>query len=453
MFEFGRELRRLFGGARAQFPGKDGLTGGDGALLELLDLRMLKAEAKGADVAAGRIGARDRARRLLEAAVVWRELARRTGSAEALRKAAASAERAADAYAGAHRQQGWSRARLEQASCALLGSELFGDGGLEAAAEKAAVEAQRTGGAAGMLALSALAQIQARRTIASGGAADARAAARLFNDPIAMLESAGRRDAYLRLAGAEARLVRCDLLIGAGMRLKDEDLIRAGLGDLAAAEERLDAAYEPLTLARIAIAKAAAKAALGEMTGDLARLARAVSALATALDALGRDQSPLDWARGQTALGRSLTQLGEATENETAFAKALSCYDRASLMLRDAPGLVVRAEAANGRGQALTRLAELTGDVRVLDKAEAAFKTELAAGPHRTDPVTWAMLQVQLGQVYVTRLGLTHRDRGERAAAAMAFQAAMDVFGEEGLRSLTAIAAEGLERLAAVKVS
>src|SRR5271170_3118104 len=76
MFEFGRELRRLFSGARAQFPNKDGLTGGDGALLELLDLKMLKAEAKGADVAAGRIGARDRARRLLEAAVVWRELAR-----------------------------------------------------------------------------------------------------------------------------------------------------------------------------------------------------------------------------------------------------------------------------------------------------------------------------------------------------------------------------------------
>ena len=453
MFEFGRELRRLFGGARATFPGKDGFTGGDGALLELLDLRMLKSEAKGADVAAGRIGARDRARRLLEAAVVWRELARRTGAAEALRHAAACAERAADAYAGAHRQQGWSRARLEQASCALLGSELFGDGGLEAAAEKAAVEAQRAGGPAGMLALAALAQIQARRTIANGGGADARAAARLFNDPIAMLEGAGRRDAHLKLAGADARLVRCDLLIGAGLRLKDEDLIRAALGDLTAAEERLDAAYEPLTLSRIAIAKAAAKAALGEMTGDLARLARSVSALATSLDALGRDQSPLDWARGQISLGRALTQLGEATENETAFAKALSCYDRASLVLRDAPGLVVRAEAANGRGLALTRLAELTGDVRVLDKAEAAFKTELTAGPHRTDPVTWAMLQVQLGQVYVTRLGLTHRDRGERAAAAMAFQAAMDVFGEEGLRSLTAIAAEGLERLAAVKVS
>ena len=49
MFEFGRELRRLFGGGRGQLPGKDGLTGGDGALLELLDLKMLRAEAKGAD--------------------------------------------------------------------------------------------------------------------------------------------------------------------------------------------------------------------------------------------------------------------------------------------------------------------------------------------------------------------------------------------------------------------
>jgi len=451
MFEFGRELRRLFG-ARAPFPGKDGLTGGDGALLELLDLKMLKAEAKGADVAAGRIGVRDRARRQLEAAVAWRELARRTGDAASLRKAAAGAERAAGAYAAAHRQQGWARARLEQATCALLGADLFGDNGLEAAAEKAAGEAQRAGGAAGMLAMAALAEIRARRSLSVGGHADVRAAARGFNDPIAMLESAGRREASLRLAGAQARMVRCELMVGAGLRLKDEDLMRAGLGDLTAAEERLDAAYEPLTLARLAVAKAAAKASLGEMTGDVAKLARAVSQLAGAIDVLGRDQSPLDWARGQTALARALTQLGEATDNAAALNKALACYDRAGLILQGAPGLVLRAEAANGRGLTLARLAELTGDVKVLDAAEAAFKAELVAGPHRADPVAWAMLQVQLGQVYVTRLTLTGRDKGERAAAAMAFQAALDVFGEEGLRSLSAIAAEGLERLGSARV-
>jgi tetratricopeptide (TPR) repeat protein len=452
MFEFGRELRRLFGVARPQFPTKDGLTAGDGSLLELLDLRMLRAEAKSADVAAGRIGARDRPRRQLEAAVVWREVARRSGEPAALRKAAATAERAAEGYGVGHRQQGWARARLEQAACALLGAELFGDSGLEAAAETAAGEAQRAGGAAGMLALSTLAQIRARRSVAAGGAAEARGAARLFNDPIGMLESAARRDAHLKLAACEARLIRADLLIGAGLRLKDEDLIRAGVGDLTAAEERLDVAYEPLMLARVQVAKAAGKAALGEMTGDLTRLARAVSDLATALDTLARDQSPLDWARGQTMLAHALAQLGEATENETAFQKALACVDRAGLVLKEAPGLVLRAEAANGRGLALARLAELTGDTKVLDAAEAAFKQELASGPHRNDPVAWAMLQVQLGQVYTTRLALTRRDRGERAAAALAFQAALDVFGEEGLRSLAAIAADGLERLASAKV-
>jgi len=452
MFEFGRELRRLFGVAKPQFPARDGITGGDGALLELLDLRMLRAEAKSADVAAGRIGARDRARRQLEAAIVWREVARRSGEAAALRKAAAAAERSADGFAHGHRQQGWSRARLEQASCALLGAELFGDAGLEAAAETAAGEAQRAGGAAGMLALATLAQIRARRAVAAGSASETRAAARLFNDPIGMLEGAGKRDAHLKLAACEARLIRADLLVGAGLRLKDEDLIRAGAGDLAAAEERLDQAYEPLMLSRVAIAKAAAKAALGELTGDLTRLARAVRVLATALDGLGRDQSPLDWARGQTALARSLAQLGEAIGDKTAFQKALASYDRAGLVLKEAPGLVLRAEAASGRGLALARLAELTGDTKVLDQAEAAFKHELAAGPHRNDPVAWAMLQVQLGQVYTTRLALTRRDRGERAAAALAFQSALDVFGEEGLRSLAAIAADGLERLGSAKV-
>ncbi|HEY3797670.1 MAG TPA: hypothetical protein VGL58_04900 [Caulobacteraceae bacterium] len=453
MFEFGRELRRLFGGGWGQFSGKDGLTGGDGALLELLDLKMLRAEAKAADVAAGRISAKDKPRRLLEAAIVWRELARRCGDVAALRKAAASAERAADAFAAAHRQQGWARARLEQAQCAVMGAELFGDQGLEAAAERAAQDAQRAGGVAGTLALATLAAVNARRAAAAkGGAAEARAMARLFNDPIALLESAGRKDAILRLAGVEARLARCDLLVGAGLRLKDEDLIRAAVGDLAAAQEKLDGAYEPLTMGRVAMARSAAKSALAEMTGDVASLARAVTKLAATLDGLGRDQSPLDWARGQAWLAHALAQLGEATENETAFAKALACYDRAGIALRDAPGLVLRAEVASGRGQTLTRLAEFSGDTKVLNAAEAAFKNELATGPHRKDPVTWAMLQVQLGQVYVTRLALTHRDRGERAAAALAFESALDVFSEEGLRSLSAMASEGLEKLKAVKV-
>jgi tetratricopeptide (TPR) repeat protein len=453
MFEFGRELRRIFGAARAFAPSRDGLTGGDATLLELLDADMLRTEAKGADVAAGRIGARDRAHRLLEAATVWRELARRTGDPVALRKAAATAARAAEACGPSQRRQGWARARLEQARCAILGSELFGDEGLEAAAESAAGEAQKTGGAAGALAQATLATIQGRRTIVAGSVTEVRLAARGFNACIAALEAGGRREPPLKLAAAEARMARADILAHAGLRLKDENLMRAAIGDLAAAAELLDPAYEPLTLSRAMLARAAAKSALGELTGDLAAIAGAVSDLAAALDTLGRDHSPLDWARGQAALAQALSQLGEATENQSAYERAIAAYDRAALALRASPQLLLRAQVTTGRGLALVRSAELTGDLTGLDAAEAAFKAELAAGPHKRTPVAWAMLQVQLGQLYAARVLITGRDRGERAAAALAFSSALDVFAEEGLRSFTVIAADGLERLSSTRVN
>ena len=90
MFELGRELKRFFAPESARPPG-DGLTGGDSSLLELLDAQLLAQEAKACDIAAGRIGAKDKPRRRLEAAIVWREVARRTGDPVALRKAAAGA--------------------------------------------------------------------------------------------------------------------------------------------------------------------------------------------------------------------------------------------------------------------------------------------------------------------------------------------------------------------------
>ena len=62
MFEFGRDLKRLFGvdaGSESRATGhREGLTGGDTSLLELLDIRLLTNEARSADVAAGRIVAR-----------------------------------------------------------------------------------------------------------------------------------------------------------------------------------------------------------------------------------------------------------------------------------------------------------------------------------------------------------------------------------------------------------
>jgi tetratricopeptide (TPR) repeat protein len=453
MFEFGRELRRLFGVESALGAPRDGMTGGDAALLELLDLKMLHAEAKAADVAAGRIGEKDKARRLLESAVAWREVARRSGDPTALRKAASTAEAAHLAFDRQRRGEGAARARVEQALCAMLGAELFGDEGLNAAAEKILRGARRGSGAAAGLAAAILAALVGRKALGQGDLVEVRAAARAFNDPIAALESAGRRDHAVRIAAAEARIARAELLEGAGLRLKDEALVRAAIGDLEAAVAKLDPAYEPLTWSRIDTARAGCLVALGELTGDIGMIADAVTALSESLEGQPRDHSPLDWAKGQAALAMALQSLGESGVCEAAFEKAVTCFDRAALALKDAPGLSLRATVASNRAICLARSAELTGDLAVLDAAEAAFKTELAGGAHRRDPVAWALLQTHLGRLYEARLEITGQDRGERAAAALAFSAALDVFGEQGLRSLADLAAQGLERLKAQSVA
>ncbi len=83
----------------------------------------------------------------------------------------------------------------------------------------------------------------------------------------------------------------------------------------------------------------------------------------------------------------------------------------------------------------------------MLDAAEAAFKIELSHRRAGVDPVSWALAQVNLARIYEARLDITGKDRGERASAALALQAALDVFAEEGLRSFTLIAIDAMERL------
>ncbi|MBR7620889.1 hypothetical protein JKL49_15950 [Phenylobacterium sp. 20VBR1] len=446
MFEFGRELKRLFGAEGAP---RDGLTGGDSSLLELLDLELLKAEAKAADVAAGRIGAADRAQRRLEAAIVWREVARRSGDALALRKAAATAEAAADLFDRNRRPDGWARARCEQAFCAMLGAELFGDDGLNAAADLAFREARAAarGGLALPLADVGIAALEGRSRMATGDAQAARVVAARFTQPIQGLMVLTKRCRAARLLAVEARLVRADLLMGWGARLKDRDLLQQALDDADAAVDGLDAAYEPLTWARAAALRGQVLALLGDAAGQIETVAEAVNALADVLGELNREHSPMDWARLQTALAESLQALGEAGASERAYEQAVTCYDRAAMVLKEIPALALRAVAASNRALCLARSAELSGDLNVLDAAETAFRIELTAMSPGRDPTAWALLQVNLARLYEARLDITGRDRGERAAAAHALTAALDVFAEQGLRSLTIIAADALDRL------
>lgn len=451
MFEFARELRRLFA-AESLRAYQDGLTGGDAALLELLDLRLLTAEGKSADVAAGRISAKDKPQRRLEAAIVWREVARRSGDAASLRKAAAAAEIAGQAFDRTRRPDAWARARCEQAFCAMLGADLFGDDGLNAAAEVAFRDARSAArnGLAAALADVGVAAMEARRRLAEGDVQAARVSAARFAAPIAALEAFVRRNVAARALAAEARIQRADLLAGWGARLKDRGLLWDAMDEAAKAAEGLDPAYEPLTWARAEILRGQAMILIGETTGEVDQIADGVTVLAAVLDQLSREHSPLDWARAQVALGQGLQALGEASANERAYEQAVTCFDRANLVLRSSPQAPLRGMAAGARAACLVRSAELSGDLAVLDAAEASMKIELATVQARRDPVGWALAQLHLARLYEARIAMSGRDRGERAAAVTALDAAFDVFAEHGLRSLTAEALDALERLRVV---
>ena len=445
MFEFGRELRRLLGGEPIASVYRDGLTGGDSTLLELLDLRLLVNEARGADVAAGRIGSRDRGTRLLEAAVAWREVARRSGDATALRKAASSAEAAAKAFNEMHKASGVARAKAEQGLCALLGADLFGDDGLNAAAERVLEAAASASGVGAALASAALAGLRGRAALASGDNVSSIAAS--FEAPLAALTAAGRASPAARLMAAEHRMVRADLLALAGASLREQTLIDHGVREARAAVADLDSTVEPLTWGRAKATEGAALALLAELTGDVGAAADGVDALASALEQIARDHSPLDWARVQAGLGQALITLGEVSDNPRAFEQAVTCFDRADLILKEQPALVLRAQAAGSRAMALGRQAELTGDLAVLDVAVAALKTELCRIKPSTEPVGWAIAQLNLARLYEARADITGRDEDGLKAAAVALATAMDVFAEEGMRSLTDLAHQALERL------
>jgi hypothetical protein len=449
MFEFGRDLKRLFGvDTDGGFKGawREGLTGGDTSLLELLDVRLLTNEARSADVTAGRIGTKDRGARLLEAAVVWRELARRSGDATALRKGAAQAEAAAKIFETERRHDALAAARCEQAVLAVLGADLFGDEGLVAAA--AATLARTPAGQRTAQCGALSAGLDGRTALAAGDLDCALAAVQAYEAPLRALAAAKRvKGGPARLLLADQRAARIELILACGERLKDR-----ALAELAAAEAKLaagvlDPDFEPLAWARLEGLRGQALVLLGDLDGELSCIADGVEALTSALEALTADHSPMDWARLQSALGSALQAMGEASTSERAFEQAVSAYDRATQVLKAQPALALRAAVANNRALCLARCAELTADLAVLDAAELAFKAELAAAPGARDPASWAVAQMNLARLYEARVEITGRDDGRLARAGMALAAAFDIFSELGLRSLTDLAAQGLQRV------
>ena len=109
-------------------------------------------------------------------------------------------------------------------------------------------------------------------------------------------------------------------------------------------------------------------------------------------------------------------------------------------MLKDAPSTPLRGLAAGERAVCLARSAELPATSGAGRRRGGAEDRARALQPRR-DPVAWALVQLHLARLYEARVEITGKDRGERASAVMALDAALDVFAEQGLRSLTVLAA------------
>jgi tetratricopeptide (TPR) repeat protein len=269
------------------------------------------------------------------------------------------------------------------------------------------------------------------------------------------VEAAGRLDDALdriqRTGAGEGealalRRQRADFLIGFGVRLKDRALLAQALDDLTALAKRLDPDYRPLSWARVEGLRAAALAALGDLTGEPNRLAEAVRVYAAAAEHIDFDHSPLDRARLSHGLALALQSLAEAIEDEGLYDHALAAYDQALGVLDAGKAPVLRASVVHDRAACVARRAERTGDAAALARAEASFREEIAHQDAAADPVAWAVGQLSLARVYIAQAGLLGAPEPPPGAA-LALTEAVEVFAERGLKALVEAAQEALERL------
>ncbi|MBU1324752.1 MAG: hypothetical protein KJ676_05880 [Alphaproteobacteria bacterium] len=387
MFEFGKDLRRLFGRDRDR---------DDLGWLELVGVELVEAEARRAAIDAGRASCAKPDQAWLTAAALWRELAARTGRKDALAQAddaARDAERAAQAAA-----------RLEEARCAraqalLLRFDLYGGPGL---LDEAAELIARDSGRQATVAVHA--RISARQ-------------ARLDGRPVRLLEAAALLDLAVHgLEGssdplAEAvRLDRAGLTLEAGIAQRDARLLDQAGRDLFALVESSPAERRPLTRARALALSASGLSALAALADDAPARDQARALLEAAGDQFTPDHSPLDWCAVQLVSGVGSARL-----------VAVEALCRAA-----GPGLVLGSLARERLSAGRVAAAEAAGDLAALDSVQADLRRRVSLP---SAPLDWAADQIGLARVALARARLCDASAGQTG---LMLAAAAEVATEEG---------------------
>lgn len=412
MFEFGRDLRKLFEKARES---------DDLGWLELISADLVASEARRETIDAGRVSSARPFDAWMRASALWREHARRTGSAESLAHAASAAS---DAARHTRTPDQTAAAAIESGEIHLLRFDLFG------------------GPAALTAALSDVQSLAAERpaTRSAAAALHARLSARraaLGGEVAAMMDAAALLDAALH--GAKAlpptasdalRLDRAGLSLEAGVARRDARLLDQAGRDLRELVASASPDYRPLTRARALAMAGAGLAALATLAGDDGAFAQGRDLFDAAADQFTPDHSPLDWAA--VTLAR--------TDDDT----PLLALAQAEGLTRE-PGLVLGALARERRLAAEVRLAETLGDIDAVMGLEAVILRRLA-GSAPVLPLAWAADQIGMARTACARARMTGT---EPHAIGLMLTEAMETAREHGAPALAQRAALALPSLAA----
>lgn len=394
MFEFGKDLRKLFAQARESE---------DLSWLELIGVDLLAIEARQQTTDAGRVSCARPHATALRASALWREHARRTGSSDSLDRALKAAEDAARVSRSADET---TRAAIEKALALLLRFDLCGG---RQALDRTAEAVPGSGGACRPATLAAIAGVHARVRARQ---------ARLSDKPGALLDAAALLDGAIHgLEGRpshdsdDIRMDRAALALEAGVAQRDPHLLDQAGRELQRLVQAASPDYRPLTRARALALCGAGLAALAALADDIGARDQGRAMFDAAADQFTADHSPLDWVAIQIVRAGTPGAVPLATLRQVEA-------------LTTGQGLVLGAVARELRLAEDIASAATHGDMTALTVIETGLRRRLMdrAGP--ASGLEWAVDQIAMARIAAARSALVGAAVGSGPAGLALIEAA-----------------------------
>lgn len=395
MFEFGKDLRRLFVQARESE---------DLGWLELIGVNLLEREARSLTTDGGRVSCSQPSQTWRRASILWREHARRSGQPKSIAKALATAD---DALTAARSEDDRARALLAGAQALVVRFDLFGDRDAVAQAAEMAGEARSKRLATLASSAGVHARIRARQARISGTTTDRQ-------DASALMEAA--LHALTRHNPVEADDLRLDsagLALEGGIVQRDPRLLDQAGRELTALIEACSPDQRPLTRARALALCAAGLSALAALANDEAARRTGHEMFDAAADQFFVDHSPLDWVAIQ--IGRSMDP---ASPIEPILQSVALTSGLGTILGALALDLMVAREVEAAAG---------AGDLEALTRIESRVRRRLADRTVVPSAIDWTVDQIAMARLMIARADLMGCDPDQAAfVLSEAVEAAQD---------------------------